>query len=60
MIVRARFMTSQFRPNETTSHLLRHPLAAVRLIRFARQIAVARAQLATALDVFTTAHDGSD
>ncbi len=38
-----------------TTYILRHPLGVVRLMRFARQIAVARANLATALDLFINA-----
>lgn len=45
----------QTNPGRLSAYLLRHPPAVVRLIRFARQIAAARANLAAALDLFVTA-----
>ncbi|MEO7725051.1 MAG: hypothetical protein ABIU29_10290, partial [Chthoniobacterales bacterium] len=45
----------QTNPGRLGAYLLRHPPAVVRLIRFARQIAAARANLAAALDLFVTA-----
>ncbi|MBA3651954.1 MAG: hypothetical protein H0W66_10870, partial [Chthoniobacterales bacterium] len=45
----------QTNPGRLSAYLFRHPTAFVRLIRFARQIAAARANLAAALDLFVTA-----
>ncbi|MEO5717192.1 MAG: hypothetical protein ABIR29_01310 [Chthoniobacterales bacterium] len=42
-------------PRKLTAYLFRHPPAVVRLIRFARQIASARANLAAGLDLFIAA-----